>query len=390
MKKTISNYIYIIGVSVLMMLNLISFNVYRELYAYNYRISAVLITIVALSVYGAKYLAAYRENGSYVKSLKVLVEDKKIWLVIAANVITVVNIFITGTYLRTILVIYTFSLVLLLADKVKFKKQEIYVVTAFLSIYMVVFTVKQYGYTINFAGQIVVGSMIMLMTLIELFRLEHREIAKIDLFASIIEAIVYVWAIGIIISYGCRTSFATLLVFGAIYVWQRVRRTSARTKRGLFDLGIIAQIVFPFLYVKLKLNGILQGVTIFSKQVISGRGNVYAYFLDMIKAQPITGAGTIYVPNNTPFRAGLLDTSNAFLQIVVPQGLIVVVLIYLLFVLVVRRLIEKTALSKLSPVLFAGMFAFLVLSTGESFMVLFPFVFFYGTFLFILNSCAEE
>ena len=387
MKKSIANYVFIAGIMIIFSLNLFTFNMYHELYAYNYRLTAVVVSVVFLCVYFEKYMSSVASGKGEIASLRVFVEDKKLFLLILINAISTTVVLRSGTYLRIILVTYTFTMVLFLADKVRFTTKQMYVLMAFISMFFFLWSInKKRGYTINFAGQVLVGSFVMLITLIELYKSEHLNIAKIEMYALISEIVLYIWAILAIVKYRCRTSFASMLIFGIFFFGTRFYKLGLKLKMGILICSFILIILFPHIYVTLKLNGVMEDVTIFSKQVISGRGNVYAYYLDMIKAVPMTGVGTIYVPNDTPFRAGLLDASNAFLQITVPHGIIIGVLSFTLLGMVLWRTVSKTSECKINSVFFAGIMTFGIVSTSESFMVAFPFVMIYAAYLYIMNS----
>ena len=381
-RKSIGNKIFILGVTLILFLNLNYFEWYQSLSKANYIIAAVVFTAVFL---------CYADFST-------LIKDKCFLLLLGCNVVSVVGLIINKSFLLTALVIYSFSVMLYLSDKVVLSVAGRRFLELFIGGFFIYWTidVKGYfkGYSTNFGGLVLIGGFILLIIFVEEIR--DYYVLKSDCFLSkypfyfiIIEFGLFIIAYKIIEWYQSRTATITLIVFGVLLIASGIVMES-KVSRIIFTVSItLLSIIAPKIYILFTDKGLINDYVIFTKQLVSSRYENWGFLYNLLKEHPIIGNGTIYVSEGTSFREGLLDTCNGFLQIAVPNGFIVALVIYVLMISIIIRQSIKIK-TRLQMVSFIAILSMLFCSSAESFIINQPFVMFFASCLFIMNSLIDR
>ena len=378
-RKQIGNYIFILGLVLTLALN---FNVY-ELYLKMERVNYLLIA----ATIGGTFLC-YAD-------FKEIFHDKKLWLVVLINIVTVINLFISRTGLLSVLNVFSISMIIYLSDKVVFSKRQMMVISAFLAFFFFYWTidVKGYfkGYSINFGGLVLIAGFVCVIIIaewIKYYLINKASGCKYPFYITFVEMILFGVAIKIMSWYRSRTAFFALIVFGLVLLIPKKLTAKKWVRYIMLGGSVLLMTVFPVLYCLAGKSGLFEFNSIFYKPVIGARTEIYSYLLGLLRTHPFAGNGTIYISGIEPFRNGFLDTCNGFLQIAVPHGLIIYVLMLVLAVWALKR--KQTNWNPVSAAILAGIIAIIAASCSESMIAIPPFTVIVAALVFIYWSSLEE
>ena len=385
-KKNIGNIVLLIGMIILIMLNWNEYSLYQHMVKYN----AFFYGIVLISVF-----VCYIEKPVW-ESIK---SDKLLIFVMIIDILAIVLLLIGGRGTRVFIDLFDLTLTLYLSTKLDFSKSKKVLpimFCVFFAIFFVYWTidVKGYfkGYSINYGGLVLISGFVFFILLCEWIK-KHVITSESDnaviLFLKInrfyfllIEVIVFVWGYKIISWYRSRTALFAMIVFGILIVVPREILNKKYVYYAVSIGAIALGNIFPFLYTHVG-NHVDQNVyTLFYKPLFSSRMVIWPQLIELCKAFPITGIGTLYMNGTEPYRDGLLDTCSSFMNLYVVYGVVVASLVNVLLIIVLIRLYENVSSCTLSKVAFAGLIAFIVASYAESFITTVPFV---GVFFVLLS-----
>ena len=385
-KKIIGNYIFMIGMLTLMMLNWNVYSLYQKVEHYNAPVFGVLLIVLLFCNV----------------EIKSLIKDKLFYLVALINIISIINLLVLKTSLYTEIIIFDITLVLFLADKVRFTKKEIFIGSAVIAFFFIYWTidVKGYfkGYSINLGGEILITGLMFLIFLVETLALYVRA-EKLQIYVILIETVIILIGYKIISYYRSRTAFFVLLVFAALLVFEKVvfykeKKISdiVREKTGVL-LGIISVLgmaVVPKIY--LIIGGRIRSeyTQLFFKQLFSNRFEAWPALWDLVKHFPITGIGTMYMQDAGIYRDGLLDTYNSFLDLLVVHGVLVCAGVIALLIITLVKQAKNSSKSFISSVAYIIIISMICLSYSENYILTVPFMGFLFFALSMCNSLDED
>lgn len=380
-KNSIGNIALAIGVFILLMVNLNAYNLYLKMNRYNYILAAVILSVAFIC-----YL-----------DIKDLINDRLLWLVAIIDLTTIVLVFMSKVGYFSVLPVYSLTLILYLCNRVVFNKNCFIftiVLCAFFFIYWT-FDVKGYykGYSINFGGLVLLYGFIFLIAFIEyikyliLYKTEKLLfLKKYPYFVDIVEVLLFCWAYKSMSFYRSRTAVVALIVFGVfLCIPRRLLLKKWFTMMAITLLGA-GTFVFPIMYIKACNLGLLSDIDVFYKPLVTARGEVWSYLINLIRLKPFTGNGFIVVPGGTVFREGLLDSCNVGLQLLTVYGVIITVLVLFLCLLTIDKLFSGVKSISILRVMVAGIASIIVSSYAENSILSAPFIIMFAAFLFAGNS----
>ena len=387
-KNKIARCILIIDLFILLMANWNSYRMYQALDRWNPVNLSVVLTVVLFLV----------------SDLRKLIKDKFFLIVLFINVLAVINMSIVGTGYYEMLSLYCLTLGIYLSGKLVFRRREVLIMASFISFFFFYWTVdvKGYykGYSINYGGLVLITGFIFTLFILEYFRYQilHERykgcffqfIKEHPYIITSIEVLMFLLAYSIISWYRSRTAFFSLIVLAILMICPRKLLGNKIVFRVITYGTLIGGFLFPIIYVYIgnRVNAI--DYQIFYKSIFDSRLPVWQDLFTIYKNYIFTGVGTIYTANEL-YRPGLLDTMNAYVDLLVVYGPIVCICILVMIgraVLVTRENVENSHFGK---TVFAGTIVMLVTSYTESMIVTVPF-----TLIFILalsftrSICSEE
>lgn len=383
-KEKIGNVTFIIGLLSILMLNLNSYWLFQKVSYTNYYISAVIMTVVLLCCI----------------DLRTIVNDKMFYFVILINALSVLFIVLSGTGVLACLPLYILTISLYISNKIIFSKGQSICVLILCGSFFFYWTidVKGYfkGYSINFGGMVLLYGFIFVIALVEYIKIyvlcraqKFSFLKEYPYYFSIFEAVLFFIAYKIIAYYRSRTAAVALIIFALFLCLPR----KLIKKEWFIKIAIIVlslgTVVFPIAYIKISNLGLLNDREVFYKPLITVRGEIWSYLLEMIKQNPLTGNGTIIIPAGNAFREGLLDTCNGALQLITVHGCIVFLLVAILFIVTIIRLLSGVKNTTYLRVSLAAISAIIVSSYAENSILTAPFFLMFAALLFVANSIKQ-
>ena len=393
--KRIAIYTFAIGSMLLFTLNWNEYSLYQTFVKYNDCIYALIITITLL-LYFADSL------------LEIIKSDKVLWLVIGINVLAFLLLLIGGRGVRTFVLLYDLTISLYIAYKshISLRSNRIIgimcVIIAGFFIYWTI-DVKGYfkGYSINYGGLVLLSGFVFLIIVVEYLKSLYLQIKSDNSIIRFIQSHRYYLIfleIGLFIIswkimsyYRSRTAFFSMICFAILLVlpWEIIR------KKVVYYSITIASIAGGFLIPALYLflgRSITnpQDYELFYKPVFSDRISIWPQLFDLFKSFPITGIGTLYMKDASPYRDGMLDTCNSFINLYVYYGAIVATLVIVLLVIVVLKMYDNVNKNPLSKVAYAGVISFIVAAYFESFFTTVPFMAVFIMAIIMIRTLSEE
>lgn len=382
------NIILLISAVILLMANWNTFTLYETMKSMNAKIMAFVLIIVFLCVC----------------DLKEVIKDKLFYLMIAINVISIVNLLVLGTGKYAIFPIFDFTMTLYLVDKIKLKKSEILISAALFAVFFIYWTidVKGYfkGYSINYGGLVLIGGFIFLIFLeeyVKYFVSKYNGTNAVVLFIqkylyiiTIIEMLTFALGYKIMSWYRSRTAFFALVFFAVFLLIPRRFYGKKAIYHVITALIIAGGFLLPAIYVYIGRRVNPVDYQMFYKTIFDSRFTIWPDLLNIYKNFALTGVGTIYTANDA-YRPGLLDTCNAFIDLLVVYGPFVCAgTLAMLYIRLVqfRKSVNDNHFAKLGYALTMTM---LVASYGESMIIEVPFMLlFMYAFMYMNNPLVED
>ncbi len=331
-------------------------------------------------------------------NVKDAVKDPVFYLMAAAVVIALINLFLVNSHLGAILTVADFLLICYLANKMIVQKPFFIVSAALPAFYFFYWTidVKGYfkGYNTNYGGLILIGGFAFLMILMqylrEYFRENQTEKYRIIKWVLLILQLFFI-ALGynIIAWYRSRCALAgwavtVLLILLPKKIWKS--RVLYALVSFFFTFGaVITSAVYVWLG---KVKDVFR-IRIFYKDILSGREELWGELWDAYLKRPFTGIGSAY-EMQLDFMRGMFEVHNGLLDILFVHGIAVfiVVCLFLFFrLLKLRECVEKDETGKY---IFAAMAAILVTSFFENFVIVPPFSLLFLLLFALMNNRIER
>lgn len=324
--------------------------------------------------------------------IKYALKDTAFWLMVFADVIALINLFVIHSNKGAILTIADFMLILYLANKVSFSKKESIISAIYVGAFFIYWTidVKGYfkGYNTNYGGLVLISGFVFLMVAITyLFKYlnEHDSKMYLKIIAVIMTLAVFATAFKIISWYRSRCALMGLLVFVILYFIPGKLWNSKILYGIVTALGSIGAVIFSAVYVWLGIMKEQFTIRIFYKDILSGREEIWKELWEEYLKKPFTGIGSSYVMK-LDWMEGLFEVHSGLLDILIVHGLVVFIICctFLVFRLTaIRKYVINDNISKCAM---AGIYAMLVTSFMENYIIVAPYSVLFLILFAIING----
>lgn len=359
----------------------------------NYILIATLLLITTLEWHFAEWYGLFTPYGTLIMfvgllaaallyvDFKNIFRDPVVWLLAGTSAFALLNIIRIRSGVGCLLVVLNMSLMLYLANKVRLTKNQTYAVLIYLAIFFFYWTidVKGYfkGYNTNYGGLILITGFGALMVLSEFItdyfrKIKNEKKGKWGYAYVVLELFFIALAFNIISWYRSRAALIGLLVLLAIKLLP-IKFISNRVVYAITCIfGTLGGVLVSLIYIGFGRLKDTINLTLFYKDLISGRevlwSELWLAFLD----NPITGIGSSYEVK-TDFMNGMLEVHNGMLDILIVHGIIVFIPIFLLFT---KRLLDNRAMvsgNRVCKMAFASIICMMATSFFENFIIVQPF-----------------
>lgn len=372
----------------------------------NYILIGALLLISTLEWHFAEWYETFTPYGTlimfvalsatlllYVK-ISSLIKDPVFWLICGTVIFAGINLLILNSNKGCILVVADMSLVLYLSNKVRFTKSQMHFILSYLAFFFFYWTVdvKGYfkGYNTNYGALILITGFACLMVLSEIFTdyLRGKNDKKGYLYA-VPELFFIALAFNIISWYRSRAALVGLIILLIIkFIPLKVIKNKA-VYYALTLFGTIGGVVVSLVYIAFGNLKETVNLTLFYKDLISGREVLWSELWNAFLQKPITGIGSSYVVK-TEWMDGMLEVHNGMLDIMIVHGIIVFIPIFLLFT---KRLIDNrfaVSNSRINKALFGALICMMATSFFENFIIVQPFTLVILFLLAFQNGIREK
>ncbi len=336
------------------------------------------------------------------------IKDPAFYLMAAADILALINLFLIGSHKGAILTIADFLLILYLADKVVFSEREMMVSAVYIGAFFIYWTidVKGYfkGYNTNYGGLVLITGFIFLIFSMEYFfrkaggtGLYQEDVTKRNSSPSeggchskacfvwrilgssrlqwvirAVEVILFYVAFRIIAWYRSRCALVGLVVFLVLFLIPKAVWKSKVLYGILVCAGTAGSILFSAFYV--WLGSIKDELTLrlFYKDIISGREEIWAELWGEYLKKPLTGIGSSYVMK-LEWMEGLFEVHSGLLDLLIVHGAPVFIIACAFLVSRLLRIREISSRDALSKTAMAGVYAMLFTAFMENYIIVAPF-----------------
>lgn len=342
-------------------------------------------TLVCLPALGVAFL-------TYV-DIKDALRDRDFWLMIAGDVIALLNLFIVGSNKGAFLTVADFLLVLYLADKIRIPKKLFYYIlgiTGFFFFYWTV-DVKGYfkGYNTNYGGLVLITGFIFAMVGFECFRRHciRKGFKRLAVFMIIWDIWMFAWGYNIIAWYRARCAFLALIVFALLVVIPG-KLWNIKWLYMLLSLGTtVGAAVFSFLYMGLGSLREKLTINLFYKEAVSGRDEIWRELWGAFAQKPITGIGSSY-EMHIDWLEGMFEAHSGMLDILFVHGIVVFIITVVLLIKRLWQLRGGAVESTRGRFIMAGVMAMLCAGFLENYFIVPPFML--SLFLLLVAGNCEN
>ena len=326
--------------------------------------------------------------------IKDALRDPYFYLMAAADLTALVNLFVIGSNKGAILVVTDLMLFLYLADKLVFSDREIYIslgYTAFFFFYWTV-DVKGYfkGYNINYGGLILLTGFVCFMILMVYMRQYVQGHKKLWPRILYMAAFLFTTALAfnIIAWYRSRTALTGLIVFIALMLLPKKIWGNRAVYTAVVMMTTIGSVLISGLYVLIGEKLGESGVRIFNKDLISGREEVWDELFRAFLKKPVTGIGSSFVSSFDYING--IEVHNGLLDILIVHGLIVFAVMIVFLIKKLLPLRETVAGDDIAKFSFAAMGSMLVASMFENYIIVPPFMIMFFMLFAVINNRADR
>lgn len=280
---------------------------------------------------------------------KIKNKEKELYVLGAAGVVALVNLFIIGSNKGCILIIADFLLLWYLSKEVKLTNKQM----EFMGIvFMIVFLVwaiidLAFSYNSNTGASVTVFTFMCAMILMTRFS-DKKEIYGLVIVMAVVRLT------NLVLWHLARGAFLALFLFIFFYyVAPKTWWNSKGMYRFLVLLSTLGSLAFVFMYVSLASTGVNFQMPFFYKSLFSGRELIWMEVWNMLKMHLITGIGSGYKLESF-FEYNM---HNVMYDILAVHGVIVFVLSLYIIIKRMLDMQDKIVKSRLAVLAASGVFA---------------------------------
>ncbi len=307
--------------------------------------------------------------------LKKAFRDPFFYLMILADMLTLINLFVIHSDKGALLTVVDLLLVMYLASKITINRKQmltVCVVELFFFFYWTV-TPKGYyqGFNINYGGLVLLTGLMFGMILIEKIKQEKKWN-----YMWIVQCVLMLIGFKIISYYLSRCALIGAAVFTILILIPKKFwvKTAGKVFFYIMSIGVtIGTIPFSVFLVWLGTMREQIDTKILYKSILSGREEVWAELWGVFLKSPITGIGSSYKLHVVDLE-GTFEVHSGLLDILFVHGPVVFIIVLCFLLPLLLKLRESMAQSEISKYAGATVFAMLATSFFENYFIVPPFL----------------
>lgn len=377
-RYTLGNLFIIAGILIITTLEWHFYDMYQAFTRYG-----TLITFVALAGAFLCYV-----------DIKDAIKDKLFWLMVVTDLVALINLILLGSNKGSLLIVVDFMLILYLSDKIVFSIKESYFVLIYIAFFFFYWTidVKGYfkGYNTNYGGLILITGFACVMIIMQVANenMQGKYYRYIGEFGDIegkktwwkrnwwyppLCIFLVMLSFNIISWYRSRTALMGLIALLAIILLpEKIVRNKVIYPLMCF-FSTFGAILLATLYIGFgRIFGAKGNITLFYKDIVSGRNEIWTELFNAFLEKPLTGIGSSYTMK-LDFMEGMLEAHSAMLDILVVHGIIVFIPLCALLTYRIYKLKEKSCVGNVDKAVFAAVICVMVTGFFENYYIVQPF-----------------
>lgn len=310
-------------------------------------------------------------------------KDKEFFLLSGGVFLSAINLFLVKSHVGSIFTITNFLLVLYLADKICFDRLQLAVIAMasfFIIFYWLFINKGVYGNvdTNSNRASIFIFMHFCVFVCCITYILFSFQMIKWPYYIVILLLLIVVS--NRILSLRCRGVFlATLAWAGTCYILPKKKWTI------LFVIG--ASLLTPVIYVLLWRSGIIEGIVVYGKSLLSGRDVIWYEFFKAFIRQPITGIGSDFdrvLPD-----LYMKDAHHALLDLLFVHGLpVFMVVLYFLYRRIYKVITETSGAVR--DVCLACIYGVIAMGSLENGYIISPCNVLFLTFFVVSHTFSQK
>lgn len=325
--------------------------------------------------------------------LKKIFKDPVFYLMIVADVLALINLFLIQSNKGAFLTVVDVMLALYLADKLEVTNKQMIAlcIVEFFFFWYWTFTPKGYyqGFNINYGGLVLLSGLMFGMIFLEWCKRKSyvdREKLKQRIFL-VLQIVVMLVGYKIISYYLSRCALIGAAVFTVLLL---IPRKFFRMKIGkvfvwLMSIGLtVGTIPFSLFLVWLGTMRDQIQVKILYKSVLSGREEVWEELWGVFMKQPLTGIGSSYKLHVVDLE-GTFEVHSGLLDILFVHGVFVFVIVLIVLIPLLIKLLKALGTDPVGKCAAAAVFAMLTTSFFENYFIVPPFLILFLLLFAIVN-----
>lgn len=337
------------------------------------------------------------------------VKDRLFYVMVATDLIALINLFILHSNKGCILIVVDFMLILYLADKIRFSRKESLIILLYVAMFFFYWTVdvKGYfkGYNTNYGGLILITGFAFLMVFMQVYN--DKKLMDYGRFVGEYgksEGIRYWYkrnwwyvptylffialAFNIISWYRSRTALMGLIALLVILIIPKRVIMKKEINTVLIMLTTAGSVLFSWIYIMLGRLGD-GGVQLFYKDIISGRNDIWSELWSAFLEKPLTGIGSSY-QMKLEYMEGMLEAHSAMMDILVIHGVFVFIPLCAMMVYRLMELKKRQSAGNVDKAVFAAAICILVTGFFENYYIVQPFSLIFLSLFGIIPQSLEQ
>lgn len=305
-------------------------------------------------------------------------KNTEFFLMVAADVLTLVNLFVIGSNKGALLTVVNLLLVIYLADKVRFTDRQTQILAGCAAFFLLPwFAFVKWEYNFNMAGLVFLVITILGILFLELLR------EKCGLFyLKWIQLLLYLTGMLYTILYHSRCAMMGMIAFGVFLFGGKFLQKRKSFRRIIIIAATAGSILFTVFYV--WLGTLPVEITFLYKSILSGREEIWAELWQALFKQPFTGIGSSYRMKSF----FIFEVHNGLFDILAVHGIVIFFLVLVLLIRKMWMLTENMKGTAVERIAFAGMISMLFTSFFENFFIVPPYLLVF--FLLLTKSGAAR
>lgn len=361
---------YAIGnAAILLALFVLTFGCWNEYVWYEFMAPlGTLISFVALVVAVFCYVP-----------FKQMLIDKELYLVAIGSAVALVNLFIIHSNKGAFLTAADVLMMLYLWDKIIMSRRTLVITGVYLAFFYFYWTfdVKGYfkGYNTNYGGLVLITGFVYTMVMLTWLRryFATKNMNRACKWIMVPTVFMFAWGYNIIAWYRARCALIGLVVVLILFFIPR-RFFSIKWLYNCFCYIVaVGMIAISGVYILLGRLKDIFTIQIFYKDILSGRDAIWGELWSEYLRHPITGIGSSYTMK-LAWMEGMFEVHNGFLDILIVHGAVVFIIAFVLLIKKLLWLRIYVAESETAKIAAVGVFALLVSSYMENFIIVPPFL----------------